>query len=332
MRGVAQAQNEINAAGGINGKPLKIIIADDRNNPETAQQIAQALVNNKDILGVVGHFTSNVTFAASKIYQDNSLVVISATSTSVDLVNAGNYVFRTVPSDRFAGHALAKYLLNQLKKQKAAVFFNSSSNYSISLRDAFTTDLLSNGGIIVAEFDFAQPDFNIANVVQQANQQDAEVLVLLPNSSNPDTLNKSYLIIQLNNNKLPLLGGDSLYKPQTLQIGGKNAVGMVLAVPWHILGDPSSLFPLAATRLWGGDVNWRTALAYDAAKALIAAMEIKPDRQGIQQVLSASNFSTSGASGDIRFFPSGDRNQTVQLVKIIPGNRSGFGYDFVPMP
>jgi hypothetical protein len=43
------------------------------------------------------------------------------------------------------------------------------------------------------------------------------------------------------------------------------AVGMVLAVPWHILGDPNSPFPKAASQLWGGEVSWRTALAYDAA-------------------------------------------------------------------
>jgi branched-chain amino acid transport system substrate-binding protein len=332
LRGVAQAQNEINAAGGINGKPLKVVLADDRNDPETAQKVAQAFVNNADILGVIGHFTSNVTTAAAEVYQKQGLVVISATSTAVDLAKAGNYVFRTVPSDLFAGNALSQYLLKTLNKRKAAVFFNSKSDYSSSLQDAFTTDLLTNGGSVVAQFDFSQPGFNAANVVEQANRQGAEVLVLLPNSSSPDTLDKTYLIIEVNNNKLPLIGGDSIYKPQTLQIVGKSAAGMVLAVPWHILGNPNSPFPQAATRLWGGDVNWRSALAYDAAEALIAGIKAKSTRQGVQETLASTNFSTPGASGDIRFFPSGDRNQAVQLVKIVKGDRSGFGSDFVPIP
>jgi branched-chain amino acid transport system substrate-binding protein len=106
---------------------------------------------------------------------------------------------------------------------------------------------------------------------------------------------------------------------------------MVLAVPWHILGDPQSSFPKAASQLWGGEVNWRTALAYDAAKALIAGIERNPSRTGVQQALSSSDFSATGSSGEIKFLPSGDRNRAVQLVTIQPGKRTSFGYEFVPV-
>ncbi|HEY9743916.1 MAG TPA: receptor ligand binding family protein, partial [Coleofasciculaceae cyanobacterium] len=100
----------------------------------------------------------------------------------------------------------------------------------------------------------------------------------------------------------------------------------------HILGNPKAEFPKAANQLWGGEVNWRTAMAYDAAKALIAAIGRNPSRSGVQQALSASDFSASGAAGGIQFLPSGDRNQAVQLVRIQPGKRTSFGYEFVPVP
>ena len=128
------------------------------------------------------------------------------------------------------------------------------------------------------------------------------------------------------------MAGDDAYNPETLQIGGDSAVGMVLAVPWHILGNPEAEFPKAANQLWGAEVNWRTALSYDAAKALIAGIEQNPSRTGVQQTLSASNFSETGAAGAIQFLPSGDRNQAIQLVTIKRGSRSGFGYDFIPVP
>jgi branched-chain amino acid transport system substrate-binding protein len=328
LRGVAQAQTEINNRGGINSVPLKVIIASDRNNVDTTQQLAQTLAQNPEILGVVGHFSSDTTLAASQVYQKAGLVMISPTSTSVDLSGVGNYIFRTVPSDRFAGNALAQYLLQQLKLQQAAVFYNSASSYSNSLKNIFTTDVFAQGGEIVGEFDLGSNSFNAANAVRQAQQQGAQALVLLPNSA---TLDPALLVIQVNNRQLPLLGGDSLYKPQTLQIAGDEAVDLVLAVPWHILANPNSSFPQAATRLWGGEVNWRTALAYDATQALIAGLERNPTRQGLQQALSAADFVANGASGNIRFLTSGDRNQAVQLVKIVKGNRSGFGYDFVPL-
>ncbi len=107
---------------------------------------------------------------------------------------------------------------------------------------------------------------------------------------------------------------------------------MVVAVPWHIEGERNSEFPQKSRQLWGGDVSWRTAMAYDATVALIAALEQNPTRLGVKQALSASNFSAMGASGAIRFLPSGDRNAPVQLVKIVPGNRSSTGYDFEPVP
>lgn len=328
LRGVAQAQTEINNRGGINGVPLKVVIASDRNNVDTAQQLAQVLAQNSEILGVVGHFSSDTTLAASQVYQKAGLVMISPTSTSVDLSGVGNYIFRTVPSDRFAGNALAQYLLQQLKLQKAAVFYNSASSYSNSLKNIFTTDIFAQGGDVVAEIDLGNNSFNAANAFRQAQQQGAQALVLLANSA---TLDPALLVIQVNNRQLPLLGGDSLYKPQTLQIAGDDAVDLVLAVPWHILADPKASFPHAATQLWGGEVNWRTALTYDATQALIAGLERNPTRQGLQQALSAADFVADGASGKIRFLPSGDRNQAVQLVKVVKGNRSGFGYDFVPL-
>ncbi|HEY9794252.1 MAG TPA: ABC transporter substrate-binding protein [Leptolyngbyaceae cyanobacterium] len=328
LRGVAQAQNEVNQAGGIGGVPLKVLIANDDNDPTVAQQVAGALVENSQVLGVVGNFGSDVTLAAGKVYQEGQLVLISPTSTTVQLSGFGKYIFRTVPSDRFAGSALSRYMLTQLKKQKAAVFFNSKSTYSKSLKDEFTTALFGDGGQVVAEYDFNSPSFNVGDNVNQAIKQGAEVLMLAPNSA---TLDQALQVVQVNDKRVQLLAGDSAYNPKTLQVGRSNTVGMVLAVPWHILGNPNAQFPKAANQLWGGEVNWRTALAYDAAQALIAGIERNPNRSGLQQALSASDFSATGAAGDIKFLPSGDRNQAVQLVTIQPGNRTSFGYEFVPM-
>ena len=328
LRGVAQAQEEINQQGGINGVPLKVLIADDRNNPETAKQLAQKLSENKNILGVVGHFSSGVTLATAPIYQQNSLVAISPTSTSIAISKLGNYIFRTVPSDRFTSNALARYALEEANYNQVVVIYNSQSAYSQSLRDTFTTDLVSNGGEIAVEVDLAQGNFNPANILERAKSQDAEALVFLNDSK---TANKVYLLMQLNNNQLPMLAGDSLYKPQILQIVGEKAVGLVVAVPWHILGNTNTDFPDSSRRLWGGDVNWRTAMAYDAVKALAAGLANQPSRQGIQESLSKSGFTLDGASGKIRFLASGDRNSPVQLVTVQPGRRSSYGYDFVPV-
>ena len=329
LRGVAQAQNEINQQGGIDGVPLKVLIADDNNNPEVAKQIAQNLVKDKKVLGVVGHFSSGVTLATAPIYQDRGLVAISPTSTSVDISGIGNYIFRTVPNDRFTGNALSKYALEKIDKNQAVVIYNSQSAYSRSLKDSFSTDFINGGGEVALEADISQSSFNPAEILSQAKLlQDNGVIVFLNDSK---TVDRAYLVMQLNNNKLPMLAGDSFYKPQTLQNGADRAVGLVLAVPWHILGDTNPDFSKTSRSLWGGDVNWRTAMAYDAVKALAAGLKVAPSRRGIQTILSQSSFSFDGASGKVKFLDSGDRNSAVQLVTVQPGKRSPYGYDFVPM-
>ncbi len=330
LRGIAQAQNEINAAGGIKGIPLRVGIANDDNNPETAKQVAKVLVENEQILGVVGHFASGVTLAAGTVYTSGKLVAISPTSTSIKISNFSPYVFRTVPSDFIAARALAKYMVENLRQKNAAVFFNSKSNYSQSLKSEFVSSVSLEGGQITNEFDFSQPDFSAAKSVEQAAKQGAKVLMLAPDSN---ALDKALQVVQVNQKRFHLLAGDGVYTLKTLEIGREQAVGMVLAVAWHIDAFPKSNFPRQSRKLWGADVSWRTALTYDATIALIEALKINPTRAGVQKALLAPNFSPTGASGSIRFLASGDRYAFVQLVKIIPRNpsRSGTGFDFIPV-
>jgi branched-chain amino acid transport system substrate-binding protein len=330
LRGVAQAQTEVNQAGGINNVPLRVVIADDGNTPETATQLAQTLVDRPEVLAVVGHFSSDVSIATAPIYTTGTLPVMSPTSTSVQISGLSDYFFRTVPSDRFAATALARYVLQTLKQQRVAIFFNSESAYSRSLKDEFTTALFSDGGQVVAEIDLIDPAFRANQTIQQIQAQDTEIIFL---AANTPTLDQALAIITANNGQLPLLGGDSLYNPKILEIGASQAEGMVIAIPWHILAYANAPFVTASRQQWGGDVNWRSVMAYDAVKSLATAMSTlsSVDRSSLQAALSDPSFTAEGATSEVKFLPSGDRNQAVQLVTITPGTRSGYGYDFVPI-
>jgi branched-chain amino acid transport system substrate-binding protein len=160
--------------------------------------------------------------------------------------------------------------------------------------------------------------------------------MLAPSSSQLPSVEKTILIIQANNRRLPLLGGDSIYiSPAILEDAGAQALGMVVAVYWDIDADQKSDFPERSARLWGGaEVNWITAMSYDATQAFISAMKLNADvtRANIQATLSSDDFSVMGASGTVRFLPNGDRNGKAQLVEVQPEPSSRFGYDFVPIP
>jgi|GEM_PF-516005 len=329
LRGVAQAQDRVNQAGGINELPLKVQIINDDNNPEIASQIAKNLGQNEEILGVVGHYASDVTLTTASIYEGEKLVAISPISTSVELSNLSPYIFRTVPSDRLAARSLAEYMLENLQQKKVAVFYNSKSNYSESLQSEFTTAVALEGGEVVNIFDLSDANFNASDRLEQAITNGAETIML---AANTGTLDRALQVVQVNGRRLSLLGGDDIYTPKTLQIVGSPGEKMVLAIPWHIRNNPDNEFAKTAKQLWGGEVNWRSAMAYDAAQALVAAIKSSPNptRIGIQKNLSENGFAATGASNLVKFLPSGDRSGKIQLVEMQPSNNK-FGYEFLPI-
>lgn len=331
LRGVAQAQDEINADGGINGIPLKVAIANDDNRAEVAENVARELVNNPEILGVVGHGISDTTLAAGKVYQSGELVAISPISSAVQLSELGGYIFRTMPSDRYTARALCNYMLNKLKKSKAVVFYNSNSVYSQSLKDEFKNALFYiNSSKLIREFDLSRPDFNAKRSLEIAEKQGAEVIMLAVSG---DASDPALQVVYMNRQRLKLLAGDGFYTPKTLEIGGKEAEGMVLAVPGHIIGNRGLEFSADALKLWGQEVNWRTALAYDSTGALIEAIRKNPTRKGVQRSLLAADFSIPGATGNVIFRATGDREAPVQLMIVTPiaTGKPENGYKFMPL-
>ncbi|MGQ9866214.1 MAG: ABC transporter substrate-binding protein [Pseudanabaenaceae cyanobacterium] len=328
LRGVAQAQQELNANSRL---PFRVAIANDENKPDLAKTVAEQLVQDPTVLGVIGHFGSEASLAAAPIYNQAQLPMISATSTSTQLSTAGPAVFRTVPSDRFTAEALARHALTTLKRRRALVLFNADSPYSQSLKNEFATALAASGGQVVGEIHLAAANYQSSTVPQQAQQLGADFLALLPNTA---TLEPAIAAAIANAQRLPMVGGDSVYNPKTLEMGQAAVQNLVVAVPWHIDAKPTTGFVRTSRQQWRGDVNWRTAMAYDAVKAWHRALglTIPPTRTALVATLQKPGFQAVGATGLVQFLPSGDRNRPMQLVRVVPGNRSGFGLDFVPQP
>ena len=328
LRGAGHAQQVFNQLTDEEGIPIKLLIANDDNDPSVAKSVAAELVNRSEVLGVLGHYSSGVTLAAAPVYDQGQLPMISAISTSVELSGFSPYIFRTVPSDSFAAAALARYMIDGLNAQKAILYYDSNSAYSLSLKSEFTTSVFSDGGEVITEYDLADTEFDAEKQIALAKEQGADVVML---ASSTDTMAPSIEVMAAINHELPLIGGDDLYHPQVLKEGGVDAEGLVVAVPWHVLSDPNSEFVTEAQQIWGGDVSWRSAMAYDAIASLGEALLENPSREGIRDTMHEGKFYADGATGNVHFLPSGDRNRAAQLVQIQVGNRSGIGFDFIPI-
>jgi eukaryotic-like serine/threonine-protein kinase len=360
LRGVAQAQTEVNLAlsnssdrdfpgqgflptKAINGKGLKIIIADDANDEEDAKQIASSLVNQPDVLAVVGHASSEMTMHAIDIYNNNNLVLMSPGAATKELTEEPrSFFFRTQYTTRLIARDLANYLKRKNQKQ-AAILYNPGSPFGASFVEDYTDYFREVGGgeiVGIRDFDLLKKDFNAARAIEEIQANGETAIVLVPDPHHTRSLDNAFEIIKLNGDCNWIVGAWMLMCPQMLELASqqpqKLLKKLIFSVGWHPLNSPNPEFPQQAGSLWGEEANTRIASAYDAARALIKAlgMQQKPSRQGMQKMLSSPDFSAWGATGTIQFNSpqNGDRkNPPRDLVHIVECPTEKFGLAFVPV-
>ena len=319
MRGVAQAQEKFNANGGLNRRLLEIAIANDGENPDQAKQIAQQLVKDESVLGVIGHNSSKTTQIALDVYRRQGIPVISPTSTGNTL--SGNFFFRTIPSDSESGKTLAEHAnSNKSDFNKVVIFYNPQSPYSNSLREEFEKNFK---GDIFDNIDLTYPKLDIEKELKDSASQQVQAVILLPDVKYIST---AFEIAKVNASNdlglgLKLLGGEILYRGETLKGGGDAMEGLVIAVPWFNKAPQSNKFAESAEKYWGGSVSWRTATSFDATQAFIKAFssKSKTSRETILQRLREINLSPEETSGDELKFVDGERESKPVLVKVEKG-------------
>jgi branched-chain amino acid transport system substrate-binding protein len=330
LRGVAQAQDQFNRNKGLTGRLLEIVIANDNDDPKQAQQIAQKLVKDDSILGVIGHNSSDATKAALPKYEKAGLAVISPTSTSIFLLQNPVF-FRVVYSDEAAGKALAEYAFNELKVKRVVVFINPQSIYSDSIREVFTNHFQKLGGKVVRNIDINASSFDAEKEVAKSVDTDkVQAAILLPNTQITDIAIKIAKEITEKNEQLKtqkvgipelkMLGGDSLYKQTTLERGGKDIEGLIMAVPWFEGQPEAKSFARKAKQQWGGYISWTTATSYDATQAFIRSLSASPTRDTVLYSLQNVNLPTQKTSGSpLQFTSERERQGQAVIVQIKNG-------------
>jgi branched-chain amino acid transport system substrate-binding protein len=344
LRGVAQAQDGVNQQGGIAAQTLKIEIANDDNDPGIAKLIATHFVDDRQLLAVIGHNASDASVAAAPVYIQGGLVMITPTSFSDQLSSMGAYVFRMVPSIRFLADKLATDYIKTYPTAQIAICSDSAAVDNESYRNQFANGVLAQkiaypkANLVQIPCDFSAKNFDPNREIASLLNQGVDTLLLAPHI---DRISKATDIARASQGRLKLLGSTSLHTATTLELGQDAVNGLLLSVPWHPAMVSNQPFSRKSAKLWGGAVNWRTAMAYDATQVVIAGLQqaiatgsqASATRDGIKDALRSSNFSVNGASGTIRFIQSGERQIVPSfgvLVQVKPAPGSQFGYDFVP--
>lgn len=160
--GVELAINEINAAGGINGKMLELVAEDDEGSPEKSVNAYKKLVTKDKCSIIIGSLTSGCTAAISSLAQAQKVLLLAPAATQTDITDAGDYVFRACFIDPFQGTVGGKFALEDLGAKNAAVLYDVQNDYSIGLYENFKVVFEQGGGKVVAEESYStgDKDFN----------------------------------------------------------------------------------------------------------------------------------------------------------------------------
>jgi ABC-type branched-subunit amino acid transport system substrate-binding protein len=323
LRGVAQAQTSFNEKP--EGRFLKIVIAKDENAPDRANKVAQKLIKDQNIIGVIGHNTSKVTESVLPEYQKAGIAVISPTSTSTSLKS--NVFFRTVPNDKKTAEKLALYAIEN-KYNQLGIANNPNSTYSKSITQEFQKifeDKNQGRSVVGDPINLSYSQLDASGVVSQIYDNQVKAFVFLPDTETISVVNEiaraQKRLSEHGAKKLPLLGADALYNPKIFEAG--DAVeGLVLAVPWFAEEANSKNFAKEAEKRWKGRVSWRTAASYDATQAFIEALPLddKFTRQTVLENLQSPKFLQNETSGKPLRFKEGERQgQEPVLVNVVKG-------------
>jgi branched-chain amino acid transport system substrate-binding protein len=269
--GIMLAMDEINAAGGVNGRKIRVITEDDQSKAEEAASVVTKLISQNNVVAVLGEVASSSSLAAAPICQANKVPMITPSSTNPEVTKKGDYIFRMCFLDDYQGGAMARYVSETLGLKRAAVLIDNKSDYSTGLAKFFSEAFVSHGGKIVLTQSYAQGDSDFRSQLTAIKAANPDV-IFVPGYYN----DIGQIAIQARDLglKAPLAGGDGWESPKLTEIGGPALEGSFYS-NHYFAGDTLPVvreFVQKYKDRFGTTPDSLAALAYDSTRVLADAI------------------------------------------------------------
>ncbi|HUR80433.1 MAG TPA: ABC transporter substrate-binding protein [Thermoanaerobaculia bacterium] len=324
--GVKLAADEINAAGGILGRRIRLVIEDDQGRAESAASVMEKLITRDDVIAVIGENSSNQSLAAAPIAQSNGVPMISPSSTNPAVTERGDFIFRVCFTDPYQGKALAAFVRNNLKLDNAAILVDRKNDYSVGLANVFRKELEGAGGKIVAEQSYSGGDAEFRPQLTTIRAAKPQAVFIPGFYTEVGQIAIQARDLGLN---IPLVGGDGWDSPAVIQIGGKSIEGSYFS-DHYFVGDTRPVvqtFVNEYRKRHGKNPEATAALGYDALKIFAEAAKRANglDKKAIRDQIAATK-EYQGVSGTITM--GADRNpiKPVAMIKIENGQMNFAGW------
>jgi len=324
------AVKEINDAGGIEiaGQKYKIdlVIEDTASKPEQAASATQKLITLDNVLAIVGPNSSSNALPAAEIAEDAKVVLIAPwstnpkTTTDAKTGEPKKYVFRACFTDTFQGHVLGKFARENLKAEKAAVFFDIASEVLKSQSELFKKSFEENGGKIVASETYTTGDKDFSAQLTKIKESNPDIIFL------PSYYTDVPLQIQQAHRlgiTVPFLGSDAWSTEELLKMCGNECEGFYFCNHYSVdTENPvTKEFIAKYQKEYGNTPDDIAALTYDSFGLLKEALKNidKIDREALREALGGIG-EFKGVTGDMKFSPgSGDPVKGAVIMQIKGG-------------
>ncbi len=305
LRGIQVAVDEINGAGGIKGRQIELVVGDSKCDPQAGGTEAQKLVNVDQVKVIVGGACSGETLAAAKITEPAKVLLMSPSASSPDVTNAGDFVFRTYPSDALAGKVAAGYAYTKLGARKAALL-TEQTDYAQGLRRVYKEAFTGLGGQVVADETYNTGDTDFRTQILKLQAARPDVVYVVPQTPTPGIT----IFRQLRQYRVSgtyttaeVLLDRQIVKDNAAAFEG--VIGVELAVDYE--NNPvAKAFKDAHQAKFNAEPGSFSANAYDAMKLVAKAIEASGlDTEKIRDWLYNTK-DWPGAGGTISFDENGD--------------------------
>src|ERR1051325_9269730 len=321
VNGIKLATEEINSAGGINGKPVELLVQDDRSDPSEAATIVTKFVNQDMVNAVIGEVASSRSLAAAPIAQNAKIPMLTPSSTNPEVTKKGDFIFRSCFIDPYQGAAIAQFAAKTLGAKTAAIMVDRKNDYSTGLEKVITETFTRLGGKMVATQSYQEGDQDFNAQLTSLKGANPEVIFV------PGYYNDVGLIAKQARDKgitAPLIGGDGWDSEQLYKIGGTALNGSYFTNHYSPYDtDPKvQKFVNDYKAKYGSTPDALAATAYDAARIMFDAIKRSKSLAGpdIRDALAATK-DFPGVTGTVTFNENRDAVKPIVMIEIKDGGQ-----------
>jgi branched-chain amino acid transport system substrate-binding protein len=315
--GIKLAISEINAAGGIHNRQVRLVEYDTKGDAREAGAVVTRLVTSDKVVAVLGEVASSLSLAGAPICQANGVPMISPSSTNARVTQVGDFIFRVCFIDGFQGYVCAKFAYENKNARRVAILQDQAAAYSVGLADEFKKSFEAVGGSITTRqsYNAGDQDFTARLTAIRATNPD---LIFIPGYYT-DVANIAIQARKLGINA-PLLGGDGWDSAKLGEIAGKAIDGGFYSN--HAAPDDPALadFVKKYEDEYGAKPDALGALGYDATMLLFDALRRSNNASGaaLRDAIAATK-DFKGVTGTINF----DENRDAVKPAVILEMRDG---------